>query len=414
MDATRPRFGSGRQRAAVLGSLVAMYATAPGQTFVLSQFNDALCASRDAAVPGLGLTPTSLAGSYLVGTLLSAASLTHAGRVADRLGPRRMIAIAACGLGLAGLGLSMVHGIVALALAFFALRFFGQGVLTLASSHALALRFDARLGSVEGLRGATVSLAIATTPLAATLLIGEFGWRTAARILCAGSAVLGVVAAYGLLDPDPPRETPREADDGPRTGGAGPSFTLRSARRTLPFWTLIACTAFTATLLTAVHFHLQPILGARGIGKTEAASTFVPFAVAGLLATLVGGVLVDRLRPRAILAPAVALLGIGAASVGHAEGFSAAAAGMAILGTGHGLTMAVSAPTLARYFGRAHHGAIRGAAGTAAVAGSAAGPYALSAAAVPLDGFERALDCASAFAIPLLVLALRLRTPDRA
>ena len=389
-----------------------MYATAPGQTFVLSQFNDALCAPVDAVTPGLGLTPTGLAGAYLVGTLLSAASLTHAGKVADVLGPRRMIAIAALGLGLAGLGFSMVHGIVGLALAFFALRFFGQGVMTLASSHALALRFDARLGSVEGLRGATVSLAIATTPLIAVGLIGTLGWRTAAWILCAGSAALGLFAAYGLLDADPPRQ-PAIGNGGAASSGPadGPSFTLASARGTLSFWTLIACTAFTATLLTAVHFHLQPILGVRGIGETEAASTFVPFAIAGLAATLVGGVLVDRLRPRAILAPAILSLGLGAALVGQAPNFRAAAVGMAILGAGHGLTMAVLAPTLARYFGRSHHGAIRGAVGTAAVAGSAAGPYALSAAAGPLAGFETALYCASALAIPLVVLAIRLRAP---
>ena len=67
----------------VTGCLVAMFITAPGQTFVISTFNDSL-------TEALGLTPTRLAAAYLIGTLLSAASLTPIGRLADRVGPRRI------------------------------------------------------------------------------------------------------------------------------------------------------------------------------------------------------------------------------------------------------------------------------------------------------------------------------------
>ncbi len=410
MSSTRPR-------RAVLGALLAMFATSPGQTFCLSGFNESLGKSLD-------LDSTELAGAYLAGTLLSAACLTHAGRLADRIGPRHMIAVASVGLALSAIGLSMVQGILALTFAFFGLRFFGQGTLTLASSHALALRFEKNLGAVEGLRGATVSAAIATTPQIAVLSIHAFGWRSAAWVLGCGAASIGLFAAYGLLDSDLNRQEHQAVKRPPSGPGSsvpvppvGRQFNLVEARRTTSFWTLLGCTAYTATVLTAVHFHLQAILRGDfpegpGLSEAAAASTFVSFAGLGLASTLFGGLLVDRLHPSKLLALAMALIGTGAGLMSMADSVTLAHTAMGVMGLGHGLGGAVSAPTLARFFGRAHHGAIRGASGTAAVAGSAAGPFLLSAAGGPLGGMGASLWLCAGLAIPLVVAALCLRRPQ--
>ena len=60
------------------------------------------------------------------------------------------------------------------------------------------------------------------------------------------------------------------------------------------------------------------------------------------------------------------------------------------------LIAATHGPTLARYFGRRHHGAIRGAAGTAAVAGSAVAPWATAA----------LMERSGSFGAPLLMMGL--------
>ena len=398
---------SARPVAAVTGALLAMYATSPGQTYVVSSFNDSLTSPE-----GLGLAATELSGSYLVGTLMSAACLTQAGKVADRIGPRRMIAAAGVGLAAAGALFSSVSSIVTLTIAFFGLRFFGQGVMSLASSHALALRFEAHLGSVEGLRGAIVSVAIATAPIIAVWTIGVAGWRGAAWMLTLGAGAIAVFAALVVMDADPPPEaSPRDLAAGERPPEAPGSFTLAEARRTAAFWILLGSTAFTAGLITAVHFHLQPLLRESGLDPEQAARTFVPFAACGLAATLVGGIMVDRFPAPPLLAVAMGAIGAGAAVMGAVDAAWAGMAGMAVIGMGHGLGGAVGAPTLARYFGRAHHGAIRGLAGTAAVAGSAAGPYALSAAADVTGTFGHGVLALSALAVPTVIAALALRRP---
>ena len=95
--------GRGSGVLAVAGCLLAMFITAPGQTFVVSTFNGALSAD-------LGLSADRLGLAYLIGTLCSAACLTAVGGAADRIGPRRMIGLASVGLVFAGLGFGAARG----------------------------------------------------------------------------------------------------------------------------------------------------------------------------------------------------------------------------------------------------------------------------------------------------------------
>ncbi|MEM6673914.1 MAG: MFS transporter [Planctomycetota bacterium] len=379
-----------------------MFATAPGQTFVISTFNESLTSSLD-------LSATRLAAAYLVGTLLSAACLTPIGRLSDRIGPRRLVGVSAVGLAGAGIALSFARDLTSLTAAFFLLRVCGQGALALASSHALALRFHANLGALEGLRGGTSFASIAVVPPLSVALIDAHGWPFAARVLGIGAGLLGLLSALVLIDADPPRQA---AESKSRTAlDQSPSFTLSEAMRTSAFWILLGCLATSAGVLTAVHFHLQPILAEARMSGGEAAATFASFAAAGLVATLVGGVLADRIAPPRILGGAMVFLVLGTLSIAKADGPVFAHAGMGLHGVGHGLMGGVVAPTLARYFGRMHHGAIRGLAGTAGVAGSAGGPWMLAAAADRMGGFGRAL-AALALATALSAFAgFALRRP---
>ncbi|QDV05712.1 putative MFS-type transporter YhjX [Planctomycetes bacterium Poly30] len=399
--------GSTRRSIAVFGALTVMCISSPGQTFVISNFTEAIGGSLD-------LEASDLAAAYLIGTLASAASLTHAGRLADRIGPRYLAAVASVGLALAGFALSRAAGFVSLAAAFYLLRFFGQGVLTLSSSHALALRFDAKLGSVEGIKGATFSGAIAAAPQIAVALIESHGWREAAWRMSAGAGLIGLFAAFVLLDKDPKKKPLASAADAAAdaiTTPTEPSFTLSEARRTRAFWILVGSSSYLGAGLTAVHFLLQTLLGEAGLGEEVAAATFVSFAASGLLSTLVGGVLVDRKEPARILATGLVLLLIGMAGTALAPTPVLAHAGMAALGIGHGLMGAVGGTTLARFFGRAHHGAIRGASSTAVVTGAALGPYLAGVLAGFVGGYSNAVVVMTLAALPLPFLAWTLRRP---
>lgn len=389
----------------VAGCLLATLATSPGQTYVISTFNGSLTGA-------LGVTSSALAGAYLVGTLLSAASLTTVGKVADRVGPRRMIVLASLGLALGGFALSRAAGMISVVLAFYLLRVTGQGALSLASSHALALRHEARLGSVEGLRGATISVAIGTAPLISIALIEQLGWRTAAWVLGAGAGGIGIFAALVLIDRDP-----SEAESVARLGlakgeGAAQGHTLPEARRTGAFWILTLGVAMVAAALTAVHFHLQPLLQEAGLDVKQATSTFISFAASGLVATLVGGLLADRVHPGRLLGGGLLLLAAGTMGCGLATSPLMAHASMGSLGLAQGLVASVGAPTLARFFGRAHHGAIRGFSGSVGVAAAAMGPWVVGITADGLGAFRGALLGLGVLILPMAIMGFRLRRPQ--
>ncbi len=393
--------GVGRPRAAVVvGCLVAMFITAPGQTFVVSTFSDALASD-------LGLTLERLGLAYLLGTLGSALCLTAVGSAADRIGPRKMIGGASLGLALAGLAFQSASGFASLTLAFFLLRLTGQGAISMASSHALALRFDATLGRMEGLRGATVALAIATVPQLSVALIASAGWRSAAAVLTLSAAALGVAAAVFLIDPDPePASGEVEGDEAWRR-----SFDLAAARRTPVFWVLIAFVAAQAAVVTGVHFHLLPILAEAGASAGEAARTYMTYAGAGLAATLLGGLLADRSRPGPLLGGSMLLLGLGAVLLDRWPGPLGSHVAMGVLGVAQGIGAATHGPTLARFFGRRHHGAIRGAAGTAAVAGSAAAPWVTGLLMERSGSFEPPLLMMGTVSFALALLCRAIRDP---
>ena len=136
----------------------------PGQTIGVSVFTDFL-------LEALGLERLQLSLAYLLGTLAGAALLYFAGRLYDRWGARAMAVSAAAILGAVLWSLSALEvragGIRAMAyitLAFFALRFAGQGVLTMVSRNMVMKWFDRRRGLANAFLGVATSFGFSYAP----------------------------------------------------------------------------------------------------------------------------------------------------------------------------------------------------------------------------------------------------------
>jgi len=85
---------------------------------------------------------------------------------------------------------------------------------------------------------------------------------------------------------------------------------------------------------------------------------------------------------------------------------------MLLFGLAQALSMGVGAPTIARYFGRAHHGAIRAAATVLGVAGTGLGPVALGLSLDLTGDFSAGLLAFVAVCAPLALFGTALRRPD--
>lgn len=388
---------------------IALAATGPGQTVGVSLFVDPL-------IEDLGVSRAQVSTAYLVGTLAGAVALPWIGRAVDRYGIRRTMAIIGAVFGAVLIAISFVTSVVGLTAGFVGLRMAGQGALGLTATTAVALWFHRRRGMAAGVVSAFGSLGISSTPLLLEYFLLDLGWRTAWRI--EGLAIWAVVIPLALLGM---RDRPADLGqhpDGPVAEGEEPpppagvhGLTRAQTLRQPYFWLIATAVAMTGLLTTAVAFHQISLLTARGLTSTEAAANFVPQTVAGLVATLGAGYLMDRFAGRwMIVASMVALSAALAWGTLVTPGVSAFAFGV-MLGASGSIIRAVEAASLPRAFGTRHIGAIRGLVTSISVGGTACGPL-LFASAAELTGSYSGVLLASAVP-PLLVAgwALVAREP---
>ena len=340
--------------------------TSPGQTFGVSLFNEPIRES-------LGLSHTELTGAYMLASALAAVPLMWLGRRMDRHGLRRVSLLLVAVVAAACFVISQVNGIVGLTLAFFLLRAFGQGGLSMASGNTLGMWFSRRLGLASGVAGIGAACGVAVTPFVYNALIQHFGWRDAYAVI--GGVLLLVLLPLMWLTYQNNVEAMAAAPSNGAKPHSGRSFTLRDAMRTPAYWTATACTALTGLICTAVFFNLDPMLARNGLTSAHAAAVFPWVASAMALMQLNGGMLADRAPLRVLMAVAIVLLGGGMLVMGEGTTPLVVYAGGLMLGAGQGLMSVTGNTLLPRYFGRRELGSIRSSVWTVTVAACSVGPF---------------------------------------
>lgn len=210
---------------------VGIVASIPGQTMGVSVFTDSL-------IEHTGLSRLAVSHAYLIGTVASALALPLGGVWIDRFGARWIATLAALGLGVTLLFLTVVDRIAGflapavgleraaapllawplLALGFAVLRFAGQGMLTLVSRTMLARWFERRRGLVSGISSGFVNFGFASAPLLLHFWLEAAGWRGAWRGM--GLSVgLGMALVAAVFFRDDPTSCALHADGDPAPRG---------------------------------------------------------------------------------------------------------------------------------------------------------------------------------------------------
>jgi len=412
----------------MLGTAVLMAAaTMPGQTVLLGLFKTPIADS-------LGLSIEQISGAYTVGTILASLPLPLVGRIADRLGLRVTVLGVVLAFMASLLLLREASGIVMLGGCFLLVRLLGQGSLGMLAGHTISMWFERRLGtahSVLAIGGFAAASAISPIPTAA--VIESHGWRTA---LLVWAIVVGVLTLPLLafvfrnkpedigqhLDGDTSEHAAHDVMHGGSPPPGDPAFTAKQAAGTSAFWILAANMLCTGLVGTALLFHMQTMLQQAGLEGTakQAAFAFQPWPISFGISMLAVGWLADRFHPARILPLALVfqvlgILSCAAAATGRVSTdhtLLTMAIGMAIYGVSQATIIGVSNPTIARYYGRTHHGSIRGVVSTAVVMGTGAGPW-LFAFGYNLAGqdFGPVMLVFVGLAVPLCIGAMMVRKP---
>lgn len=390
-------------RVVATGSLALAF-TAPGQTAGLSVLIDPI-------IEELRVGRSAVSTAYLIGTLTGAVAMPAVGRAIDRYGPRRVMTVIGLAFGAVLVAASTVSNIIGLAAGFIGLRMVGQGSLSLVATTAVAIYVEKRRGFAQGLTSAFGAAGISLSPVLLEGLVASHSFRTV--WLVEGLVVWAIViplALFGL-----PRRSPldarRAAGKHSGTMTAPGDWTVKQATRTGLFWVVTASIAAVGMLATAVNFHQIALLGERGLTPTEAAANFIPQTIAGLTATILMGLLVDKLSARIVMVACMGALGLALVAGGFVQpGWSALGFGFLLGIAGNGLRV-LEATVFPATFGLSHVGAIRGVVVSAGVGASALGPLALSVGHDWLGSYRPVLLILASIPVVVAAAAVVVKTP---
>lgn len=334
------------------------------------------------------------------------------GALADRYGARRIALASQALLVLGFLTMALMPGELWLFYAGYGLLVVvGAGTLPMIWARAVVGWFSAGRGLALGLSLMATGLVGGLTPSYVTWLIATFGWRGGYVGLAALPLVLGLPMAL-LFFREPVRDSGAAAASEP-TVEAG--CTLRQAMTTRAFWFLSLSYFLGTTGVLGTLVHAVPLLTDRGLDRASAAALAGVFGVSVSVGRLVTGQLLDMFNPERVVA-GLFLLPATACLILLVSGGSMALCGigLAFVGFAGGVEGDSGAYLVARYFGRAHFGAIYGLVVALAILGGGVGPLLVGYSFDATGSYDASLSAGVALFLLTGILIYGIRKPPPA
>ena len=300
------------------------------------------------------------------------------GGLNDRLGPRAVLTICGCFLGLGYLLMSQINSVWQLYLFYGVMIGIGMGGIVVPLLSTVAKWFVARRGLMSGIVMAGYGIGSLTFPPIANWLIYSYDWRTSYLVLGGIVLVVIIVAAQFLRhNPGRMRQLPygaggrAERELGLDTEG----FSLREAAGTRQFWLMLAlypCVGFTFATLVV---HIVPHATDLGISAATAAAILAVSGGTSIAGNLVLGSAGDRIGSRQAFIIGFVLLSAAYFWLLPATEAWQLYLFVVVAGFACGGCAAQQAPLVAKLFGLRSHGLLFGIAGLSHTAGAAIGPF---------------------------------------
>jgi MFS family permease len=287
----------------VLGTVVVVMLAASGLRSVFGVFIKPMEAE-------FGWDRASLSGAAALSLFLLGAVGPFVGWLADRWGPRRVMALSCLFLGLGAILSSRVMSLWQIYATAGVIMAGGAGGIGMATAATIAARwFEGRRGLAMGILGGGMSAGqLVVIPLAMWLTL-HFGWRASFLWLGIGAVVVALPLVLWLVRDDPAQKglRPYGASVAHATAQAGAGterrVALAEAMRVPAFW-LLAATFFVCgyTSNGLVLTHLVPHAAEHGFSEMHAAQALGLMGAMNILGTVASGWICDRFGRRVPLA----------------------------------------------------------------------------------------------------------------
>ena len=378
----------GRENARWLSAgLLLTFCSSAGQTFFISLFGAEIRAAHGLGHGGFGLV-------YMVATLASAATLVAIGRRVDVDSPAR-VATATLLLLAAGCALMAASmNVVTLAVALWALRLFGQGMLSHVAMTLVGRWFVAARGRAVSVVTLGHQLGEGLLPAAAVALLGALHWRLAWLAIAAFLVGAALPAARALLAVErEPSGTERAALEAVR------HWTRREVLRDPLFLAVVPGILSPAFIGTSVFFHQVHLTEIKGWPLGAMAGAFALMAATTVAFALATGRAIDRFGAARLLAGFLLPLATGCLVLWLGGGVGTLYGFMFLLGVSQGVTASLFGALWPEIYGTRHLGAIRSVTFAAMVLATALGPGVTGALIDAGVGFEAQVGAMGAWCL---------------
>ncbi len=344
----------------------------PGQTVFIAQFNAPI---REA----FSLSHGEFGGLYTIATLASSACLIWAGGLADRFAPRLLGLVCIGFLALTMLFISQVTSIVALGIALFGLRLFGQGMLSHIAMTAIARWFNRFRGRALSLAQMGMPTGEAVLPFLITIAIVAMGWR---QVWLVATVVLVIVMmpliAFLLRDPPDGKRAIAAGIVNPdgenSTKPAGEYWTRARVLQDPLFYMMVAGLMGPAAIGTLYIFNQAHLADIKGWDIMVFTAFFPVLSLSVVAASVISGMLVDRFGAWRIVPFLLIPEGLGTIALGVFDSIWTIPGFFIAFGMSAGMMSPVVGALWAEIYGTVHMGKIRALATSAMVLASAIGP----------------------------------------
>jgi len=349
--------------------LISVYWANFGQSFFISWYGASIQQQLD-------LSATAYGSAYSSATLVSGLCIMAFGGLIDRIRLQTFVLIVGTGLCLGALLMSQVSSLAMLIVAFFMLRFFGQGLLPHTSATTMGRYFGANRGKAMSIANTSVALGEMTLPALTVWLIALVSWQSIWLIIACTVPLVFLPLAFWLLRRAGPPESPAptlNSDDSP--------IRVDGSRRTLlqdgRFWRVLPLVLAPPFIVTGVFIHQGSILAQKHWSPTLFALSFVIYGAVHWGASIITGALVDRYSATRVIRFLGVPYIVGMIAAGLFEGNGLAFVLMAAMGTGMGMMGPVVGSIWPEIYGTRNLGSIRSLITSVSVLGTATSPILL-------------------------------------
>lgn len=332
-----------------------------GQTFLISLYVPALTSE-------FGFSNGAFGVLYGVATLVSAFSLTYAGKLIDRtsLKSYTLFAVILLAISLSITAFS-IHPVM-LFIGLWGIRFSGQGLMTHISATSMSRYFTSTRGKALSITTLGHPIGEAFLPFIITLLIYGMGWQ-GSLVICA--AILLIVFVPFIMR-GMSFEKSKEADD--TFPEPGPQWSQREVIKSKSFYMLVPGIFLLPMITTGLFFYQIALAEYKGWSTEWLAACFIGYAIGSSSSMLLSGPLVDRFTARRLFPYYLIPVSIGLALMVLFSHPWIAIAYMVLMGASVGLGSTIKSAAQAEMFGIASIGAVRSLFTTITVISTAVGP----------------------------------------